>query len=368
MDLIFNSCCLRDWNGSKPQIGEAGQHYRLQQTVWPQGSFLGWSRLNTLVYICDLRKHTGFGQTATKAEELTTYVPDSTSLRCLINGSQSATAQLPQRSESTRWPLYIVQRLSSLNASPPQECPHSAMADALHLTCNHLKYCADSYRALILIRQECHPLYLCWFTIRAHVPSADGHIQIYQELLWSGYGYPLLHLHRSITSTICFFFFVQVMFWCVVHFCMSNNAWNVPSFIYPNYSFPNLKIFSLICMSTTVWPSEVLRRDFCQQHCLFPEETICRRFSSGDHNHTGPINPPDSPAEGRRYRVQHSRLHGCSPWPAFRNLLSNAPPVTRAQNSPAAAWSLRPLWRADGASRTSSHQSASRTRWRLRLR
>lgn len=72
MDLIFNSCCWRDWNGSKPQIGEAGQHYRLQQTVWPQGSFLGWSRLNTLVYICDLRKHTGFGQTATKAEELTT--------------------------------------------------------------------------------------------------------------------------------------------------------------------------------------------------------------------------------------------------------------------------------------------------------
>lgn len=57
--------------------------------------------------------------------------------------------------------LYIVQRLSSLNVSPPQECPHFAMADALHLTCNHLKYCADSYRALILIRQECHPLYLC---------------------------------------------------------------------------------------------------------------------------------------------------------------------------------------------------------------
>lgn len=243
MDLIFNSCCLRDWNGSEPQIGEAGQHYRLQQTVWPQGgSSLGWSRLNTLVYIWDLRNITGFGdasrQAATKAEELTT------SLSRPAWGAWSMEASRQQlnfhKDQNQHADLYIVQRLSSLNVSPPQECPHFAMADALHLTCNHLKYCADSYRALILIRQECHPLYLCWFTIRAHVPSADGHTQIYQELLWSGYGYPLLRLHGSITSMRLFFFFIleQVMFWCVVHFCMSNNAWNVPSFIYPNYFHP----------------------------------------------------------------------------------------------------------------------------------
>lgn len=52
------------------------------------------------------------------------------------------------KDQDQRADLYIVQCSSSLNVPPPQECPHFATADAQHLTCNHLKYCADSYRAI----------------------------------------------------------------------------------------------------------------------------------------------------------------------------------------------------------------------------
>lgn len=208
--------------------------------------------------------------------------------------------------KSTRWPLYhaaliVFERVPTWRVS--LLTLRWRMLYILHAIIESSALTAIG--SLILIRQEWQPLYLCWFTIPARVPLADGHGQIYQKLLWSCYGYPLMHLHGSITSTCSGLF---IMLWLVFVWTIMYTMSYLLN-IQPN--FPQIKIFYLIRMLATVWPSEVLQSDFCQQYYLFPEETICRHFSLGDHNHTGPRNPPVFTGGGTPGRVQHSRRHGC---------------------------------------------------------